>query len=206
MRIQHVTLTTREGFLQRSFAIEAVIVSVFVLLDLHIVHLNKQKRTNVQFNFSILYSRSLVPRIAPYCQCHVLYPHVDQYEKLIGNWLFNKFQYYVIVVVIVCGVEYKIEKLNCILVLFCLFKCTICKSNNTNTYTITASMVKLLCYLKCLFPSSVILSLILSTIQCRSCWGILIFFLLLFQFGMDQPTYPQPKICHLGTTHSPDVP
>ena len=37
---------------QRSCAIEAVIVSVFVLLDLHILHL--KKRTNLQLYFYIL--------------------------------------------------------------------------------------------------------------------------------------------------------
>ena len=32
---------------------------------------------------------------------------------------------------------------------FSLFKCTILKSNNTNTDTITAPMAQLICYLKC---------------------------------------------------------
>ena len=31
-------------------------------------------------------------------------------EECIGDWLFNKFHYFVVVAVVVCGVEYKIEK------------------------------------------------------------------------------------------------
>ena len=39
----------------------------------------------------------------------MLEPHVAEDNKSIGNWLFNKFYYSVVVVVVFCGVEYKIE-------------------------------------------------------------------------------------------------
>ena len=62
-------------------------------------------------------------------------------------------------------------------------------------------MAQLLWYLKCLFPSSVIIYSIPSTFYFQSHWGILISFFLLSQIGMAQPAYAHPDIFHLGTTH-----
>ena len=66
-------------------------------------------------------------------------------------------------------------------------------------------MAKLLWYLNYLFPSSILLYPISSTVYRRSCWGFLIIFSsLLFKIGMVQPAYDWPRRCHLGTTHIPD--
>ena len=46
----------------------------------------------------------------PCCECYNLDPRVAEYEKLIGNWIFNKFECSGVVVVVVWGVEYKTEK------------------------------------------------------------------------------------------------
>ena len=59
----------------------------------------------------------------------------------------------------------------------------------------------LLWYLKCRFPSSVILFPILSTVYYLSCWGILISFFLLSQTGMSQTAYGWPKRSHIDTTY-----
>ena len=30
----------------------------------------------------------------PFCECYALEPCVNEDEKLIGNWIFNKFEYF----------------------------------------------------------------------------------------------------------------
>ena len=66
---------------------------------------------------------------------------------------------------------------------------------------ITATKSLLLWYLKCLFPSSLLIFPIPSTVSRRSRWGILINFFLLYQIGMVQPVYARPRICNLGIIH-----
>ena len=145
-------------------------------------------------------------KTSPSCECYALQPCVAEDEKLIGNWIFNKFNYSGgVCVVVVWGVEHKIEKYSCRLVGFYhLFKYKICKSKNTNTDTITAPMALFIWYLKRWFPFSVLLFPIISTVSCQYCWGILISFFLLYQIVMDQPSYARPRRCHLGTTHNFD--
>ena len=45
----------------------------------------------------------------PCCECYALEPHVAEGEKLIGDWIFNKFGYSGGIFVLVWGVEHKID-------------------------------------------------------------------------------------------------
>ena len=43
----------------------------------------------------------------PCCECYALDPHVAESEKILGNWILNKFEYFGGVVAVVLGVEHK---------------------------------------------------------------------------------------------------